>query len=126
MLRAGEAREKKWSETFLRVAQPKQESRLLQSPADVPPIHARQHGALVPKPRAKDFLWPFSISSFLEANMSATSQEFEGVTVVDHPLIRVKLSKIRSVTTPSEDFRRELRELATLMTYEVARDFETL
>jgi uracil phosphoribosyltransferase len=59
-------------------------------------------------------------------SMSEPSQTFEGVTVVDHPLIRVKLSKIRDASTPSEDFRRELRELATLMTYEVARDFETV
>lgn len=49
----------------------------------------------------------------------------EGVTVIDHPLIRVKLTKIRDAATSSEDFRRELRELTTLMTFEVARDFET-
>ncbi len=47
----------------------------------------------------------------------------EGVTVIDHPLIRVKLTIVRDRATPSEEFRRELRELATLMTFEVARDF---
>ena len=50
---------------------------------------------------------------------------FDGVTVIEHPLIRVKLTKIRDERTSSEDFRRELRELATLMTFEVARDFQT-
>lgn len=45
--------------------------------------------------------------------------------MIDHPLIRVKLTKIRDRNTDSETFRRELRELATLMTFEVSRDFET-
>jgi len=54
-----------------------------------------------------------------------TAEKFEGVTVVDHPLIRVKLTKIRDAKTDSEEFRRELRELATLMAFEVARDFQT-
>jgi uracil phosphoribosyltransferase len=57
--------------------------------------------------------------------MPATAAAPEGVTVVNHPLIRVKLTKIRKAETESEEFRRELRELATLMTYEVAGDFET-
>lgn len=57
--------------------------------------------------------------------MSATADRIEGVTVVNHPLIRVKLTKIRNAETDSQEFRRELRELATLMTYEVASDFET-
>ncbi len=50
----------------------------------------------------------------------------EGVTVIDHPLIRVKLTIVRDRDTSSEIFRRELRELATLMTFEVARDFATV
>ena len=51
---------------------------------------------------------------------------FEGVTVIDHPLIRVKLTIIRDRATSSEEFRRELRELATLMTFEVIRDIQTV
>ncbi|MGA3171266.1 MAG: uracil phosphoribosyltransferase [Chthoniobacteraceae bacterium] len=50
----------------------------------------------------------------------------EGVTLIDHPLIQVKLTVIRDRTTSSEEFRRELRELATLMTFEVIRDFQTV
>jgi uracil phosphoribosyltransferase len=50
----------------------------------------------------------------------------EGVTLIEHPLIRVKLTIIRDRTTTSEVFRRELKELATLMTFEVARDFRTV
>jgi uracil phosphoribosyltransferase len=51
---------------------------------------------------------------------------FEGVTLIDHPLVRVKLTIVRDRTTTSEVFRRELKELATLMTFEVARTFETV
>jgi uracil phosphoribosyltransferase len=50
----------------------------------------------------------------------------EGVTLIDHPLIRVKLTIVRDRTTPSDVFRREVRELATLMTFEVARTFQTV
>ena len=53
-------------------------------------------------------------------------EKFDGVTVIDHPLIRVKLTRIRDIATASEEFRRELRELATLMAFEVARNFQTL
>lgn len=56
----------------------------------------------------------------------ATVTPPEGVTVIDHPLIRAKLTVIRDKNTSSEEFRRELRELATLMTFEVIRDFETV
>ena len=50
----------------------------------------------------------------------------EGVTLIDHPLIAAKLTTIRDEGTSSEEFRRELRELATLMTFEVIRDFQTV
>jgi uracil phosphoribosyltransferase len=50
---------------------------------------------------------------------------FPNVTLVEHPLVRVKLTRLRDQTTGSEDFRRLLSEIATLMVYEVARDFET-
>lgn len=50
----------------------------------------------------------------------------EGVTVIDHPLIREKLTIVRDRDTLPQEFRRELRELATLMTFEVARDFQTV
>src|SRR5262245_18975652 len=44
------------------------------------------------------------------------------VTVVDHPLVRHKLTDLRRKETPSWDFRRHLREIAMLLTYEVLRD----
>lgn len=44
------------------------------------------------------------------------------VTVIDHPLVQHKLSLLRRRTTGTADFRRLLRELSTLMAYEVTRD----
>ena len=44
------------------------------------------------------------------------------ITVVEHPLIKHKLSKMRDVQTTSRDFREWLDEIAMLMTYEVTRD----
>jgi uracil phosphoribosyltransferase len=47
------------------------------------------------------------------------------LTVVEHPLIQHKLTLMREVDTPSAVFRQLLREIATLLTYEVLRDLET-
>ena len=41
------------------------------------------------------------------------------VTVVDHPLIKQKITKMRAEHTSSRDFRECLDEIAMLMTYEV-------
>jgi uracil phosphoribosyltransferase len=48
-----------------------------------------------------------------------------GVTVVDHPLVRVKLTQLRDAGTTSYDFRARLAEIATLMVFEVTRDLAT-
>ena len=49
------------------------------------------------------------------------------ITVVEHPLIKHKLSKMRDINSTSRDFREWLEwldEIAMLMTYEVTRDLE--
>ncbi len=46
----------------------------------------------------------------------------KNVTVVDHPLVQHKLSIMREKSTPSVLFRNLLREISTLMAYEVSRD----
>lgn len=43
------------------------------------------------------------------------------VTLVDHPLVQHKLTLMRRRETASADFRRLLREIAGLMTYEATR-----
>jgi len=45
------------------------------------------------------------------------------VRVLDHPLIQHKLSFLRDEKTGTKDFRELLEEIATLMAYEVTRDF---
>lgn len=47
------------------------------------------------------------------------------VHVLDHPLIADKLTRMRRVSTSSQDFRQLLREISLLMGYEVTRNFET-
>ncbi|MEM8645993.1 MAG: uracil phosphoribosyltransferase [Pseudomonadota bacterium] len=43
-------------------------------------------------------------------------------TVVQHPLVQHKLTLMRDKNTPSAVFRQLLREISTLLTYEVLRD----
>ena len=45
--------------------------------------------------------------------------------VVDHPLVQHKLTLMRERDTPSAVFRQLLREISTLLVYEVLRDLET-
>jgi uracil phosphoribosyltransferase len=48
----------------------------------------------------------------------------QGVNLIDHPLVQHKLTLMRDRTTSTGEFRRLLRETATLMCYEVTRDLE--
>ncbi|MBR2987188.1 MAG: uracil phosphoribosyltransferase [Clostridia bacterium] len=48
------------------------------------------------------------------------------VTVVNHPLIRVKLGIMRDEKTSTKEFRENLDEIASLMCYEVFRDLEAV
>jgi uracil phosphoribosyltransferase len=47
-----------------------------------------------------------------------------GVTVVDHPLVQHKLTLMRRKETSTASFRRLLREISTLLCYEVTRDLQ--
>ena len=46
----------------------------------------------------------------------------QGVTVVDHPLVRHKLTLLRRKDTSTASFRQLVRELAVLLCYETTRD----
>ena len=48
----------------------------------------------------------------------------DGVTVIDHPLVQHKLTILRKKETSTGSFRRLLREISTLLCYEVTRDLE--
>jgi uracil phosphoribosyltransferase len=49
---------------------------------------------------------------------------YEGVMVMDHPLIQHKLSILRDIRTGAKEFRELVKELAMLMAYEATRDFQ--
>ncbi len=49
----------------------------------------------------------------------------EDVTVVTHPLVQHKLTLMRDKETSTSKFRMLLREISTLLAYEVCRDFPT-
>ncbi|HSD40003.1 MAG TPA: uracil phosphoribosyltransferase [Rhodocyclaceae bacterium] len=51
--------------------------------------------------------------------------DFPNVTVIDHPLLQHKLSYIRSADTTTDNFRRLVREVASMIAYEITRDLPT-
>ncbi|TVP77109.1 MAG: uracil phosphoribosyltransferase [Gemmatimonadales bacterium] len=51
-----------------------------------------------------------------------THTEHPTLTVLDHPLIRHKVSHLRDRRTPKKRFRELAEEIASLMAYEVTRD----
>jgi uracil phosphoribosyltransferase len=46
----------------------------------------------------------------------------DGITIVEHPLVQHKLTLMRDRDTPTATFRQLLREISTLLCYEVTRD----
>lgn len=47
---------------------------------------------------------------------------FQGLSILDHPLIQHKLSRMRDKATSTRTFRDLLREITLLMGYEITRD----
>ena len=47
----------------------------------------------------------------------------KGVTVIAHPLVQRNLTRLRDRRTQSQEFRRLLGEIASLMVYEATRSF---
>lgn len=45
--------------------------------------------------------------------------------IIDHPLIKIKLTEMRSEQTLHKQFRTNLNEIASLMVYEILRDYKT-
>ena len=48
--------------------------------------------------------------------------EMENVTILTHPLIKHKITMLRDVNTGTNEFRKLIEEIATLMGYEALRD----
>ena len=51
--------------------------------------------------------------------------EYPNLSVVEHPLIKHKLTHLRDERTNTEDFRRLVREVGYMLAYEVTRDLPT-
>ncbi|MCR5526723.1 MAG: uracil phosphoribosyltransferase [Lachnospiraceae bacterium] len=51
--------------------------------------------------------------------------KLENVTILDHPLIQHKISRLRDKSTGTAEFRKLVNEIAMLMGYEALRDLET-
>ena len=49
-------------------------------------------------------------------------EKMENVYVMDHPLIKHKISMIRNKHTGTNEFRKLIEEIAVLMGYEALRD----
>ena len=49
----------------------------------------------------------------------------QGLTIVDHPLVQHKLTLLRDRNSSTQLFRAVVREIATLLCYEVTRDLPT-
>lgn len=47
------------------------------------------------------------------------------VYLLNHPLIQIKMTQIRQKDTPTKLFKELVREISTLMCYELTRDLET-
>ena len=50
-------------------------------------------------------------------------EDKEMLHVIDHPMIKHKLTHMRNINTGTKDFRQNLDEIAALMAYEVTKDF---
>jgi uracil phosphoribosyltransferase len=49
----------------------------------------------------------------------------KNVVIVDHPLVSHNLTRLRNIETQHLEFRRLLGEISLLMSYEIARSFQT-
>ena len=45
------------------------------------------------------------------------------ITIIDHPLIKHKMTQIRQKETKTKDFYQCVQEIGSLMAYEISRDF---
>lgn len=49
----------------------------------------------------------------------------DSVTVISHPLVQTRLTKLREASTGHEEFRRCVHEVTRLMAYEITRNWAT-
>ena len=49
-------------------------------------------------------------------------ENMDNVTILTHPLIKHKITMLRDINTGTNEFRKLVEEIATLMGYEALRD----
>ena len=52
-------------------------------------------------------------------------KEFKNVTILDHPLIAHKITKLRDKTTKTSEFKMLVKEVSVLEGYEALRNAQT-
>ena len=52
-------------------------------------------------------------------------KEYQNVTVLDHPLLKHKITKLRDKTTKTNEFKTLVKEISILEGYEALRHLET-
>ncbi len=57
--------------------------------------------------------------------MTNLGDQFENLTIINHPVIDDRLAKMRQSSTSQADFKKNLREIAQLMTFEITKDLKT-
>ena len=57
--------------------------------------------------------------------MSTYEVKYDNVTVLDHPLLQHKITRLRDKTTGTNEFRSLVEEIAMLMGFEALRDLPT-
>ena len=56
--------------------------------------------------------------------MPSSPESHANLTVLDHPVIQDRLSRLRDTSTPPETFRRLLDQVAGLMTFRISRELQ--
>ena len=77
-------------------------------------------------PNQKQAKLSYQVNNFNKAYKMTNSPVFDRLEVVNHPVIEVKLAKLRDKNTPPHDFRRILFELAGLMSAAVFGHIKTV
>ena len=71
---------------------------------------------------SKNLVSSYDVGMKSTQNSLSSHPDFPQLFVLDHPLVKHKLSHMRDVKTSTRTFRQLLRELTLLMGYEITRD----
>src|SRR5258708_9902711 len=90
----------------------------------MPCCHADHYSAHTRTSRAAHRARP-QVASTDHGQLTTDQMQFPNVFVFDHPVIQTKLTELRDYSADHRKFRALLDEIASLMVYEVTRDWPT-